>query len=124
MPIPRTAIIRIESGKFRAYEKSISETDMKKIQQVVESKVKAPYVKGYISMLGGVPSYMLTISKDKKSKWENGILQNSRYANFMVEDIGKVEMISGNLRPPMRKASYKSADDLVRKLNAYLSKAD
>lgn len=88
----------------------------------IEAGVKAPYVKGYVSRLGGPEkaSVMFSVSLDPKSEWHNGIMQNSRYLNMALHGDGEFYQVSG-MRPPFRKTRVKSAEDAVAKLNKYLA---
>lgn len=86
-------------------------------------QINAPFVQHYLSTLGGFAnrSLMMTISIDPRTDWENGILQNSRYAHFSIDANGVVENFSGSL-PKFRKCTVDSADKLVAKLNAWIAK--
>jgi len=83
--------------------------------------VTAPYVTSYISRLGGGPTLMVTISLDARPDWVNGILQNSRYANFSIDSDGTVEHFSGSL-PKFRKCKVASIDEAAKKINAWAAK--
>ena len=52
------------------------------INGYIKSRIKAPVVGSQVSTLGGVArsSIIIKISLDPKSKWYNGIYENSRYA--------------------------------------------
>ena len=62
--------------------------------------IKAPYVNVYKSTLGGAhrPSILITVSLDPKDKWDNGILENSRYVKLHYSYAGIIEYISGNIK--------------------------
>lgn len=93
--------------------------DLVAVRTAVEAKLKAPYVSvGGISKLGGATrqSFGVTVSLDPKEKWSNGILENSRYAKFMVwMHDSSIEMISGHGTAKFRKARFKNADDAASK---------
>jgi hypothetical protein len=83
--------------------------------------ITAPFVSSYISTLGGTPSLMLTVSLDKRSDWINNIMENSRYAHFMVSPDGTVEHFSGSL-PKFRKCHVADDDGLIAKINQWIAK--
>ena len=93
-----------------------------KLVDRLHNELKFPYVNAYKSTLGGVdrPSIMLTISKDPKEKWANGILQNSNYGNFIIEPDGTVEHFSGNL-PKVRQKQVKDVNSLISHLNSKIN---
>ena len=87
------------------------------------AKLDAPYASSYISTLGGKSraSVMATISLDPKEKWENNILENSRYAKFSINTGDKsMELISGHGTAKMRKARWKDAQDAIAKLQKWV----
>jgi hypothetical protein len=89
--------------------------------KLLEDKIVSPYVKGTYSTLGGINniSILLTISKDAKSEWAGGILQNSNYAMFHISHTGSIERFSGNL-PKMRKRKVASLEQVIEILNDYI----
>ena len=96
------------------------------INRYVERGIKAPYVYSQVSTLGGAAraSVIVKVSLDPKSKWANGILQNSRYAMFYVGRNGVLEQFSGSHRlgKKMRRTTVKSLREAVEKINRYLAK--
>ena len=109
--------------------------DSKTAPHVIEqlkSFLNAPYVNAQLATLGGPgkEAIMLTISADPKEKWVNGILQNSRYGNFYINNDGEVEQFSGAFagwKQPnraFRKSNVKSVQQLVDVLNAFLVKVN
>jgi hypothetical protein len=116
--------------KFPIYKYKEKEFKMIKInfftieiaQNIVDelkTRLIFPYINCYVSTLGGQdrPTIMLTVSLDKKENWANGILQNSKYANFHIDYMGKVEYFSGRLTNKVRKFNAKNIDNLIKKLN-------
>ena len=91
------------------------------IVRYLNGRIKAPYVHTEVSTLGGVAraSAMLTVSADPKSKWANGILQNSRYAMFRIDRDGTIENFHGRLKH-MRRIKVKTLPEAVTKINRYL----
>lgn len=92
----------------------------------IASKLKFPFVRIYLTALGGEDraSFMLTVSTTTKDQWVNGILENSEYGKFSIkkeQDGYVIEHFSGTL-PKFRKSKSKTFDDLVNKLNAYYLK--
>ena len=104
-------------------KEAFTEQDMKKLLQDLKSKLRAPYVEGHVSTLGGKDraSTMLTISKTRKNDWPNHILENSNYGKFHIGNNGVIEMISGSMKPWMRKTRFKDLNGAISKLNNYLS---
>jgi len=92
-----------------------------KVRQELKAGLKKPYVKAYVSTLGGKerPAVMLTVSLDPKESWTNGILENSRYGKFDIDHTGRVEQISGSLK--FRSTKVKSVEHLVSLLNTKLT---
>ena len=99
------------------------------VQDVItalDTKINAPVKKARYSTLGGERnvSVMFVLSLDSKDTWSNGILENSRYMQFRIEQDGVIEQFTKNYTIPLkfRKAKAKNIDDVVNKINAYLSK--
>lgn len=108
---------------FSLKEAYKNEDYMKQLQKDIETKLRFPYVKGSISTLGGEASYLFSVSRDEKRNWEQGYIENSDYAKFAIDEPGVCEMISGSLRPAMRKTRFNTNDDLIRKLDSYIKSA-
>jgi hypothetical protein len=113
---------RIERLRFSLKEAVFDVAGADQLVNKLKSGIKAPYVSAYKSTLGGADrvSVMLTISLDKKDDWENGILQNSNYGNFSIDNDGVIEHFSGSMKPYMRKTRFKNPDEVVQKINQYL----
>jgi len=90
----------------------------------VKTGIKAPHVSASVSTLGGEKraSLMVNLSLDPKDTWENGIFQNSRYAQLHVDYNGMLEMFSGSIRPYLRKTRVTSVSDAVNKINQWIGK--
>lgn len=90
----------------------------------LKSEVKAPYVNGYLSTLGGPEraSIMFTIALQPKEEWTNKILENSLYGKFSLGKDGQLEMHSGSykLKKKFRKTVVKTPEMLVTKLNKWV----
>lgn len=82
--------------------------------------VAAPYVTSKVGRLGG-QHLLVTVALDKRSDWANGILENSRYAKFLIDPDGTVENFSGSL-PKFRKCKVADVDTLAAKINAWIAK--
>lgn len=89
-------------------------------QAAINRNLNATYVSSYVSRLGP-PTLMLTVSLDPRSAWVNGILENSRYAHFMIDQDGTIEHFSGSL-PKFRKTKAADAAAVVTKINAWIAK--
>ena len=98
----------------------------------IKTEVKAPFVNAYVSTLGGPEnvSVMFTIGADPKESWTNGILQNSRYGMFDLDNDGTIEQHSGGFskwKQPnnaLRKRNVKSVDQLIQVLNSFLEQVN
>lgn len=90
-----------------------------------ERHIKAPFVRSGVSTLGGVQraSIMIKVSLDPKSKWVNGIYENSQYVMFRLDRDGTLEQFARSYRLPkkMRKQKATSLADAVQRINKYLS---
>ena len=94
------------------------------ITKYLEAKINAPCVYAQVSTLGGVAraSAIVKVSLDPRSKWQNGILQNSRYFMVSIDRSGTVEQFSGRIRGKvMRKSKAVSLADAVVRINRYIS---
>lgn len=69
-------------------------------------------------------SIYFVISFDYEKDWEYGILENSRYLRFLIDDkTEKIEHFSGGYGlPTFRKSLCRSKDELKKKLEIYISK--
>ena len=89
----------------------------------IQKEVKVPFIQASVSTLGGKerPSVMVRLSLDPKREWENGIYQNSRYAQFHFDYEGTIEQFSTyGLSKKFRKARFKTATEAIKKLNTYI----
>ena len=74
----------------------------------------------YHYTLGGMPSVFINISLDNKETWQNGIYQNSRYAQFAIHQDMKLELISRHyLLGKHRKCKVKTTQDVVAKIQKW-----
>jgi len=91
----------------------------------LKSKIHAGFVNAYISTLGGpvYTSIMLTVVVEPKQDWVHGILQNMTYFQFSIGINGTVENFRSALKPAMRKFQAKNIDEIIAKINQYISKA-
>lgn len=91
----------------------------------LKTQIKAPYVSGYSSTLGGgdrTVSVLLTVCLDEKKDWINGIMENNRYFHMHIYRNGVMEMFSGGTRElKFRKSKAKSTEDCITRINKYLS---
>ncbi len=94
------------------------------VVRYLNAKIKAPFVNSLISTLGGVnrAAAMVHVSLDPKSKWANGIFQNSRYFLLRIDRSGEMEMFSKSYRltAKMRKFKVASLPAAVAKINKYI----
>ncbi len=82
----------------------------------IKAKVKAPYVGGYVSSLGGDrrSSVLLTISGESREKWHNGILENSPFAKIHLTYDGELSPIVSSAK--WRKVHISTVAQAIAKL--------
>ncbi len=87
--------------------------------------INAPYAKDSVSTLGGREraSLYIVISLDKPIEWANGILENSRYARYSLDQNGNLEHFSGHGMPHMRKTKVKTHREAIDKINKHIEKS-
>jgi len=116
-------------------EQKTAQKDIFDIKNIVEknnyikNNINSPYINSYYSTLGGDDSVsiLFTISLDPKDKWENDILENSRYGKFHLQKNGSLEQHSGSFSSKdvkvkyMRKTKVNSVEKAVEKINEYLN---
>ena len=95
------------------------------INRFMENRIKAPYVHSQVSTLGGVnrASIIIGISLDPKSKWANGIYQNSRYVMWSLGRDGTLEQFQVSYKIPgkkMRKQKATSLPDAITRINKWI----
>ena len=96
------------------------------INRFMESRIKAPYVHSQVSTLGGASraAIIIRVSLDPKSKWANGIYQNSRYAMWHLGRDGTLEQFQVNYNiggKKMRKQKATKLLDAVARINKWIS---
>lgn len=95
------------------------------IVKFFNSRIKAAVVSTSISTLGGDAraSAIIKLSLDPKSKWPNGIYQNSRYAMFDIDRQGTIENFQPFGRGPgkMRRCTATSLIDAANRINKFIS---
>jgi hypothetical protein len=115
------ALLKETRQIFEAQEYLFDVTTAPQIVDRLNKELGFPYVHAQYSTLGGNEnvSIMVTISLDAREDWFNGILQNSRYANFHIDRLGTVERFSGGRgMAKFRKTRIKSIEDLFPVLKA------
>lgn len=61
-------------------------------------------------------SFLLTISKESREKWFNGILENSIYARIHISQYGEVKTFSGH-GLKIRNFKAKTLTEIINKIN-------
>lgn len=97
-----------------------SSESAKQLAEKIMAEVRAPFVKAYVSELGGSEraSVMITIGLDPRESWRNGILENSRYAKLSYSG-GRLYQHSGHGTVKFRKIAT-GPEKVVDKLNAWI----
>ena len=93
----------------------------------IEKGVRSPWISIQKSTLGGDENValMIKISLDPQKDWANKIYQNSRYAMIRLGADGEMEMFASDRKlKNMRKTKFKSAKDVVGKINTWIKKVD
>lgn len=93
------------------------------VVEFLEKNIQAPYCKSYFSTLGGDENVgiIMKVSLDKRERWKNGYIENSRYFMFSIENNGKVKEFIG--RPHMRRFNAKTVKEVTLKINKFLEMA-
>ena len=102
--------------------------DMEEWASTIKSGLNAPYSRVRITTDTHIReriSMIVRLSLDEREDWENGIFENSRWAQIGLGNDGTMEMPYHGLGryKGMRKTKFKSADDVVRKINAWIQKS-
>jgi hypothetical protein len=107
-----------------------NDPDFGELAKMLKRKANAPEVFPSLSVLGPPEEKTLFVkmSLDPKSSWANGIFHNSRYMIWMFNLQGVMEMSTMGFRTPgvasFRKQRYKSTAEAIKKVNAFLAKAE
>lgn len=108
----------------------LDEEGAQELAKRMNKEIKAPYVEASVSSLGGKtqPSVMLRVSLDPRNTWTGGIYHNSRGSMWDIDYLGSMEQHYLSLHPEprpwtkFRKAKYKTHDEAIKKINAYIAK--
>lgn len=91
-----------------------------------KEEIKVPSIHSYVSTLGGKEqaSVLLRVSLDPENTWNNGILENSRYALFSIDRKGYVDAFtqSYKIANRFRSGQAKNIDDVINKINKWAEK--
>lgn len=112
----------VQNNPRRSYRRNPALTSAENLTVLRDALVhRFPFVKVNRMTLGGEEraSFSISISLDPRESWANGIYQNSRYRQFMVNADGSLYEISGYGTPRFRKTKVKEITDVVRKLDAW-----
>jgi len=93
---------------------------------LLKQKLDVPFVKVRISTIT-VPSealLMVSLSLDPQNEWANRVYENSRFLKFSLSRDGRLHnFASWSRKANMRKQQYKTPEDAVKKINAFIHKA-
>lgn len=101
-------------------------SEAQELHRLLIEKINVPWKRTDVSTLGGVEnvSILVTVSLDKKETWHNGILQNSRWAMFHIQNTGKIESNYGSADfKGFRASTAKTFAHVCLKLNMAILKA-
>ncbi len=101
-------------------------SDIEDWKKEIEKGIKAPVVHIQISTLGGEEnvSMLVKFSVDKEASKGGTSWFNSRFANLSIERDGTMEMSQASSKfktKKLRKSKIKSAKDVVKKINDWIS---
>ena len=85
------------------------------------SSIDLPFLTVEFSTLGGIEhaSILVTISKQKREEWENGIFHNSSYRMFSLTPDMRLESFSGYNTNKFRAGKVKSVEHAIEKLKTW-----
>lgn len=97
-----------------------TQADAEELNRLLLTNPMFPVVQVRLDTLGGAhrASLMISLSMDPRSTWTNGIYQNSRYAQFHIND-GKIWKLSGYGTPKLRKSVVVSVEAVAKLLNKW-----
>lgn len=104
--------------RYALFNNENAEQTARKILDSLCESIKYKHIQ--ISTLGGKEnvSILLTVSLDAQEDWSNGILHNSRYAMFHIENWGTVENFSGKLKDKaMRSFTTSDINKVIANIN-------
>ena len=112
-----------ESGKNMIFDYDSAKKDAKTIQKYLMRV--APVVNVSVSSLGGKDRVSLVgkLSLDPKRDWPNGILENSRWFTFHLENDGTLEVQKGwfKIKDKLRKSRNKDLKTAIARMLKYFS---
>lgn len=93
--------------------------------QVRNALSSLPYVSVNFSTLGSIEkaSILVTISKQTREEWKNGILENSSYRMFHLQHDLRLESFSGYNTNKFRAGKVKSVEHAIEKLKNWFQTA-
>jgi len=91
----------------------------KEVVNRLKTEINCPFVSAQISTLGGEENLtiMLVVSIDSKGNWAYGIMENSTYKRFSIDNDGTTENFVVSGMKKTRKFTAKTIDDLIVRLN-------
>ena len=120
-------MIKLKDLLIEVADPILDEAGAQVLAQRMAKEINAPFVQVSVSTLGGKhrPSVMLKISLDPQDTWQGAIFHNSRFSNWSISHIGEIEQftISHTVKPKFRKARFKTHDEVIKKINAWIEKA-
>lgn len=89
-------------------------------KEKLKNDIVAEYKYIQVSTLGGKENtaIILTISLDKKEKWDYGILENSRYYKIIIDIFGVMQVCSSSYKiKKIRKKRVKNLNEAIEYIN-------
>ena len=119
--VEKKKVVEVEEGTV------LDVKDVDKWIPEIKKGIDAPWVSVQKSTLGGDENVaiMIKLSLDPEKDWANKIYQNSRFAMVRLGANGEMEMFASERKlKNMRRTKFKSAKDVVQKINIWIKKVD
>jgi late competence protein required for DNA uptake (superfamily II DNA/RNA helicase) len=120
----------LKEVKVKSKEPLFDYESADEVMRKMEKKINAPYISIQKSAFSRYArekmSIIITLSLDPKEKWTNKILHNSRYLMWYIDRYGTIELFNKGftIKTKFRKQGAKSVDEIIKKINTYIDKAE
>lgn len=120
--VTESEVSDVVMGKRISYTPIFLHKDAESLKEKIKEGLSAPWKQVQYSALGGDErgSFLIAVSLDKKENWQNGYLENSRYARFHLNNTGELEHFSGSGMGKFRKSRVKDVDAAIAKINSFI----
>lgn len=120
--VAESEVSDVVMGRRVSYTPIFLHKDAESLKEKIKEGLSAPWKQVQYSTLGGDErgSFLIAVSLDKKENWQNGYLENSRYARFHLSNTGELENFSGSGMGRFRKSRVKDVDSAIAKINSFI----